>query len=251
MLLDLSEQAYASYTWLGGRWVGALFARRTLPARTKVVEYSGPLMSEAELRAVPTGGNQYMLDARRVGDLQDVVTIDGTPRGRGGNIAGYANYAHETVANAAPSDEAHRPPSRHTGETYVVIRTTERVLAGTEIRWDYDMGEQTRTYRAQLQAEGAPDADLDGAAYKRVRWAPPAELTVQQDAAARARRAGHATDTQRTGPAGGGESVAGRKRRNTQSRWEGGTGAPGMGDGDGTQPQQGPTKRRRGGSGAT
>ena len=250
-LLDLSEQAYASYTWLGGRWVGALFARRTLPARTKVVEYSGPLMSEAELRAVPTGGNQYMLDARRVGDLQDVVTIDGTPRGRGGNIAGYANYAHETVANAAPSDEAHRPPSRHTGETYVVIRTTERVLAGTEIRWDYDMGEQTRTYRAQLQAEGAPDADLDGAAYKRVRWAPPAELTVQQDAAARARRAGHATDTQRTGPAGGGESVAGRKRRNTQSRWEGGTGAPGMGDGDGTQPQQGPTKRRRGGSGAT
>ena len=103
-------------------------------------------MSEAELRAVPAGGNQYMLDARRVGNLQDVVTIDGTPRGRGGNIAGYANYACATVANAAPHDEAHRPPSRHTGETYVVIRTTERVLAGTEIRWDYDMGEQTRTY---------------------------------------------------------------------------------------------------------
>ena len=91
-----------------------------------------------------------------------------------------------------------RPPPRHTGETYVVIRTTERVLAGTEIRWDYDMGEQARTYRAQLQAEGVPDADLDGATYKRVRWAPPAELTAQQDAAAQARRAGHATDTQRT-----------------------------------------------------
>ena len=234
-----------------GRWVGALFARRTLPARTKVAEYSGPLMSEAELRAVPTGGNQYMLDARRVRDLQDIVTIDGTPRGRGGNIAGYANYAHETVANAAPFDEAHRPPPRHTGETYVVIRTTERVLAGTEIRWDYDMGEQTRTYRAQLQAEGVTDVDLDGAAYKQVRWAPPTELTAQQDAAARARREGHATDTQRTGPAGGEERTAGRKRRNLQSRWEGGTGAPGMGNEDGTQPQQGPTKRKRGGSGAT
>ena len=54
-LLDVSAQAYASYTWLGGRWVGALFAKRTLPANTKVAEYSGPLMSEAELRAVPAG----------------------------------------------------------------------------------------------------------------------------------------------------------------------------------------------------
>ena len=115
------------------------------------------------------------------------------------------------------------PPSRHTGETYVVIRTTERVLAGTEIRWDYDMGEQTRTYREQLRAEGVPDADLDGAAYKQVRWAPPAELTEQQGAAARARRAGHAVDTQRAGPAGGEERANGRKRRNLQSRWDGRT----------------------------
>ena len=46
-------------------------------------------MSDRELRAVPVGGNQYMLDARRVSDLRDVVTIDGTPRGRSGNIAGY------------------------------------------------------------------------------------------------------------------------------------------------------------------
>ena len=123
-LLDLNAQVYASHTWLGGRWVGALFARRTLPAHTKVAEYSGPLMSEEELRchirAVPVGGDQYMLDARRVSDLQGVVKIDGTPRGRGGNIAGYANHANETVANAAPFDEAHRPPPRHTGDTYVV-----------------------------------------------------------------------------------------------------------------------------------
>ena len=178
-----------------------------------------------------------------------MVTIDGTPRGRGGNVAGYANYAHEAVANAAPFDEAHRPPPRHTRDTYVVIRTTERVLAGTEIRWDYDMGEPERTYRAQLQAEGVSSEDMDGLEYKRERWAPPAELTRQQAAEARARRAGHAMDKQRTGPAGGGERVAGRKRRNLQSRWEGGAGAPGRDGVGGTQPQQGPAKRRRGGSG--
>ena len=153
--------------------------------------------------------------------------------------------------NAMPSDEAHRPPPRHAGDTYVVIRTTERVLAGTEIRWDYDMGEQERAYRAQLQAEGAgkvsPGRSWIGLAYKQVRWALPAELMQQQGAAARARRAGHAMDTQRTGPAGGSERATGRKRRNLQSRWEGGTGAPGINSEAGTQPQQGPTKRRRGG----
>ena len=63
------------------------------------------------------------------------------------------------------------------------------------------MGDGRRgTYRAQLQAEGVTDVDLDGAAYKQVRWAPPTELTAQQDAAARARREGHAADTQRAGP---------------------------------------------------
>ena len=141
------------------------------------------------------------------------------------------------------------PPRRHTGETYVMIRTTERVLAGTEIRWDYDMGGRERPYRAQLQAAGVSSADLDGAAYKRVRWARPTELKQQQDAAACARRAGHTTDTQRAGVAGGDRRAAGQKRRNLQSRWEGGTGAPGTRGDDGTQPQQGPTKRRRGGEG--
>ena len=189
-----------------------------------------------------------MLDARRVSDLQDVVTIDGTPHRHGGNIAGYANYAHETVANATPSDEAHRPPPRHEGDTYVVIRTTERVQAGTEIRWDYDMGNPGRPYRAQLRAEGVPAAELDGAAYKQRRWVPPVELTQQQVAEAQARRAGHVMDRQRAGPAGGDRRAVGRKRRNLQSRWEGGTGTPGLYSEDGTRPQQGPTKRKRGGS---
>ena len=97
-----------------------------------------------------------MLDARRVSDLTDVVTIDGTPRGRGGNVAGYANYAHEAVANAAPFDEAHKPPPRHTWDTYVVIRTTERVLAGTEIRWDYDMGNKSGRIERSYKRKASP-----------------------------------------------------------------------------------------------
>ena len=134
---------------------------------------------------------------------------------------------------------------------YVVMRTTERVQAGGRRydRWDYDVGERERPYRAQLQAAGASSADLDGAAYKRVRWVPPTELTQQQDAAACARRKGHATDTRRAGATGGDSRATGRKRRNLQSRWEGGTGAPGMRGDDGTQPRQGPMKRRRGGEG--
>ena len=99
---------------------------------------------------------------------------------------------------------------------------------------------------AELQAEGVSGEDLDGTAYKHERWAPPAELTQQQEAATRARRAGHAVDTQRVGPAGGSEHAVGRKRRNLQSRWEGGTGVPEQNSVGGTQPQQGPAKRKRG-----
>ena len=79
-----------------------------------------------------------------VGDLDRWVTVDGTPRRRGDNLAGYANYARGGAANAAPSDEAHAPPRGHSGRTNVVIRATQKI-ARTEIRMDYDLGDATRS----------------------------------------------------------------------------------------------------------
>ena len=105
----------------------------------KIAEYRGPLMTDAQVEAEPADGNQYMFAARAVGDLDTWVTVDGTPRKHGDNLAGYANCAHGGAANAAPSDEAHAPPRGHTGRTNIVIRATRKITRGTEIRMDYDL----------------------------------------------------------------------------------------------------------------
>ena len=102
----------------------------------KIAEYRGPLMTDAQVEAEPADGNQYMFAARAVGDLDTWVTVDGTPRKHGDNLAGYANCAHGGAANAAPSDEAHAPPRGHTGRTNIVIRATRKITRGTEIRMD-------------------------------------------------------------------------------------------------------------------
>jgi hypothetical protein len=146
-LLDHNYYAYASYAPLAGRWMGALFARRDIVRGTKIAEYRGPLMTDAQVEAEPADGNQYMFAARTVGDLETWVTVDGTPRRRGDNLAGYANYAQGGAANAAPSDEAHAPPRGHTGRTNIVIRATRKITRGTEIRMDYDLGDAERPYQ--------------------------------------------------------------------------------------------------------
>ena len=64
----------------------------------------GSLMTDAQVEAEPADGNQYMFAARMVGDLDTWVTVDGTPRTRGDNLAGYANYVHGGAANEAPSE---------------------------------------------------------------------------------------------------------------------------------------------------
>ena len=86
-LLDHNYYAYASYAPLAGRWMGALFARRDIARGTKIAEYRGPLMTDAQVVAEPADSNQYMFAARVVGDLDTWVTVDGTPRRRGDNLA--------------------------------------------------------------------------------------------------------------------------------------------------------------------
>ena len=257
VLLGYNERAYASHTQLNGQWMGALFARCDIPAGAVIAEYRGPVMSEARARAEPEGGNQYMLTARRVRDGR-LVTIDGTPTGGADNLAGYANYACDGAANARLSDEAGAPPPGHVAPTYVVIRAEAAVLAGTEIRIDYDLArrcaamrgarrgkklctERTRAprlpYQEQLLRQGATMDQLNDMTYRDVRWSePPALAGVPggsgEAVAGRVTRAwdemarGHAGPTRELPARGGPER--GRKRRNTASRWDGGTGAPGQ-----------------------
>ena len=83
---------------------------------------------------------------------------------------------------------------------------------------DYDLGDATQPYHAQLIATGATEEALADVRYQATRWQPPDAL-MQQQAEARARRAGHMTDV---ADAGADTTIpGGRKRANTTSRWEG------------------------------
>ena len=124
-------------------------------------------------------------------------------------------------------------PTRHraadTGRTNIVIRATRKIMRGTEIRMDYDLGDAERPYHAQLIAAGATEEALADVRYRTMRWRPPGAL-IQQRAEARARRAGHMME----GVGAGTDTTipGGRKRANTTSRWEGGDGAPEIGPGE-------------------
>ena len=97
---------------------------------------------------------------------------------------------------------------------------------------DYDLGDATQPYHAQLMAKGATEEALADVRYRATRWQPPDAL-MQQQAEARARRAGHMTDV---ADAGADTTVPdGRKRANTTSRWEGGGGVPEMAPGGAEQ----------------
>ena len=108
---------------------------------------------------------------------------------------------------------------------------------------DYDLGDAAQPYHAQLIAAGATEEALTDVRYRTTRWRPPDAL-MQQQAEARARRAGHMTDV-----AGAGADTTvpgGRKRANTTSRWEGGDGVPERAPGEEGQDGK---QARRGGDG--
>ena len=171
--------------------------------------------------------------------------------------SGYANYACDGAANARLSDEAGAPPPGHTGPTYVVIRAEAAVAAGTEIRIDYDLAQRCAAargarrgkkqctgraralrlpYQEQLLRRGVAMEQLSDVTYRDVRWHAPlalagAPLEWDEAAAGRASCTGgqaarEHTEPERELPARGGPE-RGRKRRNTVSRWDGGTGVPG------------------------
>ena len=92
-------------------------------------------------------------------------------------------------------------------------------------------------------AKGATEEALADVRYQATRWQPPDAL-MQQQAEARARRAGHMTDV---ADAGADTTVPeGRKRANTTSRWEGGGGVPEMAPGGAEQDGK---RARHGGGG--
>eukprot|EP00966_Prymnesium_polylepis_P185832 4307752-Prymnesium_polylepis.1 len=97
------------------------------------------------------------MTAVSVQDKRRRVVIDGHPKV--GNLAGFANYTANRVANADFEDRgkatAPRGPSCRTN---VVLKAKGRIAAGREIRMDYDMGVVGWPFRGeQMLKRGVQD----------------------------------------------------------------------------------------------
>jgi len=126
--------------------------------------------------------------------------IDGHPKF--GNLAGFANYAANQVANADFEDRGKRTARGWAGSTNVVLKAKGHISAGREIRVDYDMGVVGRPFREQMIKRGVSEGELDGSGYTKVCWSYPGRGGAAEDGArARARTVG--TDARERADAGG------------------------------------------------
>ena len=104
--------------------------------------------------------------------------IDGHPKYN--NLAGYANYASDRVANVEFEDRGKTKGASSTSKrTNIVLQAKHHIPAGRELRVDYDMGAVARPFRQQMIAQGVAAADLDSPEYKRVTWRYPRTILIE------------------------------------------------------------------------
>ena len=169
VVLDENEKAYASHTEVGGMWLGGLFAKRDLVPGEIIAKYEGVVLTSEEADA---STSEYLMTAVDVRDRRKRVVFDGHPQFN--NLAGFANYAAQRVANAVFEDQGRIARQRCASDrTDVVLKAWVRVPSGQEIRVDYDMGASGRPFRRQMLARGVEAGELDGPGYRERRWAYP------------------------------------------------------------------------------
>ena len=169
VVLNENEVAYASRTDVGGVWLGGLFAKHDLAPGEIIAKYEGAMLTSEEADA---STSEYLMTAVDVCDRRRRIVIDGHPQF--GNLAGYANYAANKVANAVFEDQGWvKRPRGAECRTDVVLKAKVQVAAGQEIRVDYDMGVVSRPFRQQMIRRGVAESELDGPGYLARRWAYP------------------------------------------------------------------------------
>ena len=130
---------------------------RPLAPGDVIAKYDGPLLTEAE---ADVSSSEYLMTAWSVQDKRRRLVIDGHPKF--GNLAGFANYAANQVANADFEDRGKRTARGGAGSTNVVLKAKGHISAGREIRVDYDMITTLdytvgRPFRTQMIKRGVPE----------------------------------------------------------------------------------------------
>ena len=167
-----NAKVYASYTKTGDRWIGGLFTRRALKPGETIARYEGKLLTNTEADA---SASEYLMTAVDLRDRRKRIVIDGHPKFN--NLAGYANYASDRVANTEFEDRG-KTRGSSSRRTDIVLQAKHHIPAGRELRVDYDMGAVNRPFRQQMIEQGVHVADLDSPEYKRITWVYPRVIQI-------------------------------------------------------------------------
>lgn len=163
-----NDVVYGSYSFISGRWMGALFAKKDLFDSDLIAPYIGRIYTYEQSESKPN--QHYMMKARLVSDRRRRVVIDGNPS-LYTNIAGLANYAEGKSANARFVDEASESDCEN--DTNVVLRAVGLIPRGVEIRVDYDAGSSKFPFRDQLLEQGVAISALRSSQYRSIVWDDP------------------------------------------------------------------------------
>jgi len=163
-IIQETDDVYASYTCVGGEWIRGLFCKTNVPAFKIIGFYEGKSLTQEE---ADVSTSEYLMTARQNRDRRKKVTLDGNPDIYD-NICGFANYAVNSIANATFEDTKHE--SR---ETSVILKSTQSIPAGCEIRVDYDLGQRSTPFLDSLLSRGLPRSYFISPAYKQHIWTYP------------------------------------------------------------------------------
>ena len=187
-LIVRNSKVYASTLAPKGE-INGLFAYRDLEAGEILVQYTGPILTQKEANA---SKSEYLFDvwyrSRAGADTVVRKTVDGW-----GELAGFANHAPESIANAEAKDilptiidNDKYYPERHA----LVLVAKTNIPKGVEIRFNYNAdqgfggGGDSDMVRAML-SRGVTEQQLYSRAFLTTRYVTPPERnhagTVEKD----------------------------------------------------------------------
>ena len=175
-LIVRNSKVYAS-TMNAGTMNG-LFAYRDIEEGEILVQYTGPILSQ---RAANLSGSDYLFTAfyrsREGADTVIEKVIDGR-----GELAGFANHAPESLANASAVDLL---PSiidndvTYSGRHALVLVAKRKIPKGAEVRFDYNADEPEAgggvMVNMMMEKHDLTMAQINNKAWQTTRWVTPPE----------------------------------------------------------------------------
>ena len=200
-VLDRWGKVYATQVIVNGEWMVGLVATQMIRKDERICEYHGELVSEEEAtKREEEGEGEYLMTVRRPDARGEWNVIDGNPSRAAGNVAGRANCAVGTAANAYMKDAGWRKEARGR-RSCVWMHAAELIEPGREIRWDYDRGDEDAPFRTSMQLRyGLTAAQLKDKLYRYVLWTWPrdaySEAAPDDEAGVATTGVGAAIDTE-------------------------------------------------------